>query len=64
MVSLTTVEYQCVHCGEWNETEFDPSGGLDQRLVEDCAVCCHPLVVHMLYDPDADNVRVDVEEEA
>ena len=64
MVTVTSVEYQCTHCGEWNVIDFDPSGGLDQRLVEDCSVCCYPLVVHLQCDPDADIVRVDVEVEA
>lgn len=64
MISITTLEYQCVHCGEWNDIDFDPTGGLDQRLVEDCSVCCHPLVLHMQCDPADGTVRIDVEEEA
>ncbi len=64
MISLTSVEYRCVHCGEWNEADFDPSGGLDQVLVEDCSVCCYPLVLHVRCDPADGTVRIDVQEEA
>ncbi len=64
IASLTTVEYVCTHCGEPNETLFDPSGGLDQRYVEDCTVCCHPLVLHVRYDPASDTIVVHAEEES
>lgn len=38
-------EYTCGYCGERNETLIDPSAGLMQSYVEDCAVCCHPNVL-------------------
>ena len=34
--------FQCSYCGEWNETEIDPSAGREQSFVEDCQVCCQP----------------------
>lgn len=35
----------CPHCGEPVDTYPDPGGGDVQQYVEDCAVCCRPLVV-------------------
>ena len=64
MISIMSHEYQCVHCGEWNETEFDPSAGMDQTFVEDCGVCCHPLVIHLHVDPATEDITITVEEEA
>jgi len=64
MIASSTIGYQCAHCGEWNETLFDPSGGMDQRFVEDCGVCCHPLVLHLQCDPAGESVRIEVEEES
>jgi len=64
MISIDSIEYRCIHCGEWNEIEFDPTGGMNQRFVEDCAVCCHPLVLHLQCDPVSGDIRITVEEEA
>ena len=45
--------YQCAGCGEWNETLVDESAGRVQSYVEDCQVCCKPNVLHVSYEPDA-----------
>ncbi len=34
---------QCPYCGEMFETEIDTSGG-SQEYIEDCQVCCRPIV--------------------
>ncbi len=48
----------CPHCGENFESAFDTSAG-DAELVEDCAVCCRPIVIHVTIDDDGDaSVRV------
>lgn len=41
MVELRTIT--CPYCGETFETNVDPSGG-NQEYIEDCYVCCRPIV--------------------
>lgn len=42
---LVTLSYPCPWCGEPNRTFADPSGGRSQEMVEDCRVCCQPIVL-------------------
>jgi hypothetical protein len=44
MIILRTV--QCPYCGESFETNVDPSGG-SQEYIEDCYVCCRPIVFRL-----------------
>jgi len=37
--------YQCACCGETNEIFLERAAGDRQQLVEDCAVCCRPMVI-------------------
>lgn len=37
----------CPFCGESEEIYVDPGGGEHQVYTEDCALCCHPRVVHV-----------------
>ncbi|GAB6389071.1 CPXCG motif-containing cysteine-rich protein [Stutzerimonas marianensis] len=46
---LETQNYQCPYCGEEGEAVLDLSGG-DQRYIEDCAVCCRPIVFDLRTD--------------
>jgi hypothetical protein len=41
----------------------DPSAGRKQRFVEDCPVCCRPLVFDTEIDRDGDAMVVRVERE-
>lgn len=38
------IEIQCPWCGEPFTTFFDPSAG-GQTYVEDCQVCCRPILM-------------------
>ncbi|HLD66416.1 MAG TPA: CPXCG motif-containing cysteine-rich protein [Pseudomonas sp.] len=49
---LETQDYQCPYCGEPVEAVLDLSGG-DQQYVEDCPVCCRPI----LFDLRSDGVE-------
>ena len=49
---------QCPSCGEPLAVWVDVTGGARQRYVEDCAVCCRPMAVHIELDEDGDPVRV------
>ena len=41
---IETLRIDCPYCGESYESSTDTSGG-SQTYVEDCAVCCRPIVV-------------------
>lgn len=48
-----THAYACPYCGEPNTTELDLSGlaaGEMQQYIEDCAVCCRPIVIAIATD--------------
>lgn len=40
---LETEYYDCPYCGEPAEAVLDLSGGA-QEYIEDCPVCCRPIV--------------------
>jgi hypothetical protein len=40
----------CPYCGEPVEIALDPGSGDHQEYVEDCAVCCQPWRVSVIYD--------------
>ena len=48
-MELIAVDVQCPHCWEHFEALVDPSQG-DQEYVEDCQVCCQPILVHVVLD--------------
>lgn len=39
--------YVCDACGEEIVVPIDLSAGANQVYVEDCPVCCRPIVVHV-----------------
>jgi hypothetical protein len=43
----------CPHCGEPVDTFPDPGGGEHQEYIEDCAVCCRPMVVVAFLDEES-----------
>lgn len=49
---LPLVQVSCPYCGEPIELAVDDSAG-DQAYVEDCPVCCRPIVVEARVDDDA-----------
>lgn len=55
-------EVECPWCGEWFETLIDCSPG-DQRYVEDCYVCCRPIVFGISVGADGELLRVATEQE-
>ncbi len=46
---LEIQSYQCPYCGEPVEAVLDLSGG-DQHYIEDCPVCCRPIVFDLQTD--------------
>lgn len=54
----------CPYCGEPIELLLDDSVA-EQRYIEDCAVCCRPLVLAVTFDADgAPQVYATREDEA
>lgn len=46
---LETQAYECPYCGEPVEAVLDLSAG-DQQYIEDCPVCCRPIVFALATD--------------
>ena len=44
---LIPLRFVCPVCASENESAVDPSQGRSQRYVEDCQVCCRPLVLRI-----------------
>lgn len=57
------VLYTCPSCGEENAVGVDPTGGRRQRILEDCPVCCRPLVFDIVIDHEGDATIERVERE-
>ena len=54
----------CPYCGEAIEILLDGSAG-SQHYVEDCQVCCRPIVLSVELDDDGEpSVRASREDEA
>lgn len=51
----------CPSCWQPHELQIDPSAG-DQRYVEDCSVCCRPMLVTVSAGSDG-ALSVEVERE-
>ena len=48
---ILTQSVRCPYCGERFETVVDISAG-NQTYVEDCYVCCRPILFQLMVSPD------------
>ena len=55
--------YQCACCGETNEVFLERAAGARQQLVEDCAVCCRPMVITARWNDELEAFELDVYQE-
>jgi hypothetical protein len=39
--------FVCAYCFQINESAVDPSQGDSQSYIEDCQICCRPLVLQI-----------------
>jgi len=46
--------YVCDSCGEEIVVPLDPTEGERQEYVEDCPVCCHPMVLRVEFNATGD----------
>lgn len=64
MTFLPTRDAACPYCGEPLELLIDESAGA-QTYIEDCTVCCRPIVVAVTTSADGDTeVAVRHEDDA
>lgn len=49
MAALDSVLIQCPYCWESLDISVDPSVP-EQEYVEDCQVCCQPILIHVIFD--------------
>ena len=49
----------CPYCGEQFSTAIDVSAG-DQQYIEDCYVCCRPILFHIEVDPEGNLIDLHV----
>ncbi len=50
-MNLQEHEYSCPYCGEMITALLDPSAG-SEEYIEDCQVCCRPIVINVLIDSE------------
>ena len=60
---LTPINYLCPVCGEAIASAADPSQGSVQRDVEDCQVCCRPIVLTLRIHGESIEVAAEPESE-
>ena len=48
MSALDSVLIQCPYCWETLDVSVDPSVP-EQEYVEDCQVCCRPILIHVVF---------------
>ncbi|ARM30159.1 CPXCG motif-containing cysteine-rich protein [Prosthecochloris sp. HL-130-GSB] len=48
MECMKNARFQCPYCGAVNEVMIDCSVGMPEEFVEDCEVCCSPVVITVL----------------
>ena len=53
MRSLSEQSLHCPYCGEAISIVVDHSAG-EQEYVEDCQVCCRPMVLDITIGPDGE----------
>lgn len=53
---------QCPYCGESFETSVDASAG-DQEYIEDCQVCCRPIVFRLTADDEGNVLQLETRRE-
>ncbi len=55
--------YSCASCGQKNEAFFELDQGEHQQLVEDCTVCCRPMVITARWNDYSQSIDLEVYQE-
>lgn len=59
---LEREDFHCPYCGEKISALLDLSAG-DQQYIEDCSVCCRPMVFQLHTDGDSWDLQVQREDD-
>jgi hypothetical protein len=59
---LNTEKDYCPYCGELIELLIDLSQS-NQEYIEDCSVCCRPIIVHVHMDEFTDALSIGLSTE-
>ena len=59
---LRDINITCPHCGAQFVSSVDPSVE-DQEYVEDCQVCCAPILLNLHIDWNHESIQVDARRE-
>jgi hypothetical protein len=54
--------FVCVYCLQVNQIVVDGSGGVNQKYIEDCQVCCRPNQLLITIDEDMEDATVEAEQ--
>lgn len=57
---LLTQTVQCPYCNESYSSQIDISAG-EQEYVEDCYICCRPVVFRTILDQNGDLLTVEIQ---
>lgn len=57
------LNYQCASCGKTNDVFIEAELGHHQQLVEDCSVCCRPMVITARWNEWSQNFDLEVYQE-
>jgi hypothetical protein len=60
---LEWITVTCPYCLETFETAVDCSAGNNQQYVEDCQICCSPILFTVSIDLDGNLLSVETERE-
>ena len=53
-----STQVQCPYCWETVEVLIDHCGE-DQQYIEDCAVCCRPIMFHIRIEPETEEAATE-----
>lgn len=54
---------RCPHCAELIDSYPDPGGGEEQSYIEDCSVCCRPILFRAIFNAEKNDFSVEASAE-
>jgi hypothetical protein len=60
---LEWIIVSCPYCGESFETAVDGSAGEQQEYVEDCQICCQPILFTVSIGANGELLAYEIREE-
>lgn len=60
--ALEEVDIYCPYCGEHSTVLIDPSVE-EQNYIEDCQICCAPIVFDIHVNPENHDLQINLRQE-